>query len=214
MRGEDLLKQRRSGARQSQDENWSRALGANALAAREELCCAQVDLLSRIGFEDLGPVATFGSLERVAPLVIAPRLLKLAAVLERLAERKAQVIAIDQRRRRRRFVGAHARDFAVGKAVGLKIRKTPVRIAIRWAGGRGGAIGLDGLLASAQGLERRGDRQGHIGPPRGLGQQLTIERERLLVVAEADTRGRVHRPVLPVVGLECQQLLELLARAQ
>src|ERR1017187_9627261 len=124
MRGEDLLQQRRSGAGQPDDEDRIGAFRSHALASCEELARAGFNLLPRVVLDNPGPVAAFGSLERVAALVIRPRLCILASILVALAERETQVIAIDERRPGRRFVGAHARDFLIQEAVGLEVRET------------------------------------------------------------------------------------------
>ena len=95
----------------------------------------------------LGVVARSVSLERVAALVVAERFGEFAAILERLAEREAQVIAIDHGAvRGGGLLGAHPRDLVVGEAVGLEVREAPVGIAEVRPGRGGRAVGLDGLL--------------------------------------------------------------------
>src|SRR6202011_5385267 len=154
MRGENLVEERRARARQPDDENRIVPRGPGARARGEELVRADLDLLPRVALDDLWPVAALGALQRVAALVVAPGLGVLAAILVGLAERETQVIAIDRRRPGRRLLGAHARDFLVQEAVCLEVRQTPVGVAeVRPGGGRG-AVGLDGLPAAAEGLER------------------------------------------------------------
>ena len=95
MGGEDLLDERRSGAWQPDNENRIRVRRADARARGEKLAGAHLDLLARVGFGDFRMVAAFGALERVAALVKLPGFRILVPVLERFAEREAQMVAID-----------------------------------------------------------------------------------------------------------------------
>jgi hypothetical protein len=84
----------------------SRSGSAPAVARREEIARADLDLQAVLR-SMARPIAAFGSLQRIAALVVFEGFGVLAAVLERLAEREAQVIAIDERVPRRRLGRAH-----------------------------------------------------------------------------------------------------------
>src|ERR1700678_2553327 len=158
MRSENLLEQRGPGPRQSDDENRIRVLGSGTLVPRKEPGRADLDLQTGILLDDLGPIAAFRSLERIAPLVVAERLFELALILECLAEGKAQMIAIDQRSAGRGFLGAHACNLPFAEAIGLQVGETPISIAEIRAGSRRGVVGLDCFLSPSEGLERMSDR--------------------------------------------------------
>src|ERR1700722_14882620 len=136
----------------------------------------------------------------------------LACILVGLAEREAQVIAVDERRVGRRLFGAHARDFLLQEAVRLEVRQTPVRIAVVRPRSGGGAVGLDRLGAAAESLERMRDRKMQVRRPRRPDEEIAVQRNRLVVFAETDAGGGVKRAVLAIFGLELEELLELRAR--
>src|SRR5271166_1102145 len=94
MRRENLLDERRSGTRQSDDEDRVGALATHTCAAREELARTALDLQARVALDGFRPVTAFRFLERIASLIETERFRVIAAVLEGLAERKAQVIAV------------------------------------------------------------------------------------------------------------------------
>src|ERR1700686_4614664 len=93
--GKDLLDERGTGARQPDDENRIRVRHADAHARDKELRRAHLDLPARVRVGDVRMVAAFGALECVAALVKLPGFRVLVPVLERLAEREAQMVAID-----------------------------------------------------------------------------------------------------------------------
>jgi hypothetical protein len=144
--------------------------------------------------------------------VVAPGLRVFAAILERFAERKTDVIAIDDRRGRRSLLAAHACDLAIRKSIRLEIRQAPVRVAKARAHGRGSPIRFDRLRGSAECLQGMTQRQVILRDLRGLGAYSTIDRDGALMLAEHRARLGVQREVLFVPGLQAQQLVELLAR--
>ena len=151
VRGEDLLEQRRSGPRQPDDEDGRRIVAAPALALLEELARAEFDLLADRPLERLRTVVALRLLERIAPRVELERLVVLAAILERLAEREAEVIAV----RRAECAGvdllAHGRDLRVREAIGLEVGEAPVRVAEIRALPRGLAVVAFGLRRGCPG---------------------------------------------------------------
>src|SRR5205823_4938984 len=86
---EYLLEQRRARTRQPENKDRFAACGAVTGALAKKLACAHLLLACGVLFHQLRAVATRGALERIAALVVVPRLLVLAAVLVRLAERQA-----------------------------------------------------------------------------------------------------------------------------
>ena len=74
MRGEDLLDQGRARARQAEDEDRIGRGSPQALRAAKNSARADLDLLARVGLDDLGPVAAVGALQRVAARIIVPGL--------------------------------------------------------------------------------------------------------------------------------------------
>src|ERR1700722_102161 len=143
MRGQYLFQERRAGAWQPQYENWIGARRTHTLAVREEFARANLDLPVGVGFDDLRVVADFGPLELVTLFVIAPGFRILAPILEGLAEREAQMIAVNPRSARRGFCGAHAPDLVVCEAIGLEIGEAPIGVAEVRAGGGRRTVGMD-----------------------------------------------------------------------
>src|SRR5262249_42900525 len=89
VRGEDLLDERRAGARQSDDEDRIGARIAPAGARGKELRGADFDLLLRIALDQSGLITAFGPLELVPEAVVIERTAEIPDVLVRLAEREA-----------------------------------------------------------------------------------------------------------------------------
>src|SRR4030081_2098769 len=110
MRGEDLLQERGARARQPDDEDRFAACGAVAVSFAEELARADPLLARGVLLQQLGPVAALGALPRVAALVEAEGQGVDLAVLGRLAEREAQVVAVDRGDRRVRLGRLELRD--------------------------------------------------------------------------------------------------------
>src|SRR6267378_7334221 len=151
MRGEDLLQERRAGAREPQNEDRFAAGRAVAVALAEKLARTDPLLVRGVLLQKLRPIAALGALERVAALVVAEGHLVGPAVLVRLAEREAQVVAVDQRGRRVRLGRLEPRDLLGGELVGLEVREAPVRVAeVR--------PNFDRFGAPAEGLQRVRDR--------------------------------------------------------
>src|SRR5215471_2270914 len=110
---QDLLDKRRSGAWQPDDENriWLRR--ADTGTHREELRGTHLDLLACACFGNLRIVKPFGALECIAALVELPRFGVLVPVLVSLAEREAQMVAINILSARCSFRGAHTRNLVL-----------------------------------------------------------------------------------------------------
>src|SRR4029077_14196400 len=94
-------------ARQPDDEDRIRARVPPGAAGGEELARADLDLLLGVGLDQLRAITALGALELIPQLVVAEGLGVFAAILERLAERKTQVIPIGEHGRRRRERGTH-----------------------------------------------------------------------------------------------------------
>ena len=122
-------------------------VAAPALPLLEELARAEFDLLADRPLQRFRTVVALRLLERIAPRVELERLGVLAAILERLAEREAEVIAVDERRATGVDLLAHGGELVVVEAVGLEVGEAPVRIAEVHPLPRGLAIGAFGVLA-------------------------------------------------------------------
>src|SRR5579862_6910474 len=97
MRGEDLFKQRGSCSRQADDEDRLVTRASDPASCGKEFRGADGLLKVRVALDVLGPVAALGLLQRIAALVVFEGLLVRATVLQRLSERKTQVITIGER---------------------------------------------------------------------------------------------------------------------
>src|SRR5207253_7574786 len=101
--------------------------------AGEQLRGTDFDLQASVELEDFRSIAALGAFEGVTACVVLEGLLILLLVLERLTERKAQMVSIDHGRRCR-FRLTHPLQLPVLEPVGLQIRETPPGIAISAAG--------------------------------------------------------------------------------
>ena len=126
---------------------------AVAFAFAKELARTELLLIRCVLLEELRPVAARGALERVALFVEAKRTPVVLAVLVGLAEREAQVIAVDQRRGRVRLGRLQPRDFLARELVGFEVREAPVRVAEFRPDGDRLAVFLDRFGATGERLE-------------------------------------------------------------
>src|SRR5258708_29715612 len=112
-----------------------------------------------VSFDGLDPEADLRLLERVASLIVPERLGVFGSILERFAEREAEVITILGSSGRRLLFGAHSCDVFQGKSIGLEVRETPVRIAEAPPTRNGRLIGVDRVLFFAERLQSVHDRE-------------------------------------------------------
>ncbi len=96
MRGQYLLEQGRAGTRQADDEDRRARIIAVATPGGEKLRGAGLDQQPGVVLDAGGLVAAFGLFQRIAALVVGEGFGVFATILERLAERKAQVIAVGE----------------------------------------------------------------------------------------------------------------------
>src|SRR5260370_2132227 len=99
-----------------------------ARALLEELRGAAGFLVLRVELDHFRTVAALGALQRIAALVVAPRLSVFTTVLVGLAERETEVIAVDEAGRRPSLCSAHGLELCVHEAVGLEVGEAPVRV--------------------------------------------------------------------------------------
>ena len=129
MRGEDLLQQGRAGTRQADDEDRVGPVAAETLPRRQEIWREQRFLQPDIAVDRLGAIADLALLQRIAALVTAEGLAVVAAILQRLAEREAEMIAVDRRGLGPRLLRLHAGDLVLGETIGLEIGQAPISVA-------------------------------------------------------------------------------------
>ena len=118
-----------------------------------------LDLQPHLGIDPRPVVADFLALEAVSALVIIERFGVLGSIFQCLAQRKAQVVAIDELGRAGSFMLLHSLDLGFFEAVSLEVGETPVSVAEIWRDAVGTAIGVDSLGLPANRLERVTDRQ-------------------------------------------------------
>ena len=167
---------------------------------------------ARVVLDAGGLVARLGPLQRIAALVVAKRLFVLPPILERLAEGKAQVIAVGELDPRARFLGAHGRDLLVGERVLLQIGEAPVRLAVARADGGRRAVGGHCLGRAVEGLQRVRDREVQVRIAGGLREHLLVDRQRLIVAAEAHEDGGTRRAEGVIPGIPAEQFVDLFQR--
>jgi hypothetical protein len=166
-----------------------------------------------VSLQRLRPVTAFGFLQRVAALVEREGFRVFAPILERLAQRETEMITVDRLHLIRRLAGPHGGDFGIRESIDLQVGETPIRLAIARPDRRGGAIGLDRLLRPAERLQRVRDGQMQLGIVGRLGENFTIDRQGLRVVAESGAYRRMGGAIRAVVRIDFEQFLHFLARA-
>ena len=120
------------------------------------------------------------------------------------------MITVDDRGAWGRQGRADRGEFLVREAVGLEVRKTPIRIAEVRSALRGLSVGLNRLRRATQCLERVRDREAHFGVLRRAVEQPTVERKRLFMPAKTNqVRGREHAQ-LAAARIIFEQLRKLL----
>ena len=210
--GEDLLDQRRSRSRQTDDED--RVGGAIAPAAPRG---------EEVGRQDAG-----GGGDMIAVAVGIPAHLGAAAgvgagvmiegggmvgrVLQRLAEREMQVEAVVVGQPLPRQRRAHRRDVVGSEAEGLEVGEAPPGLAERRAAHDGGAIGGDALRRPPDGLERMALAHPRLGVFGVAGEQAGIQRDRRVMLALTRQHGGLQVDERRIAGLALQQHREFSER--
>ncbi len=195
MRRQNLLDQGRARARQTYDEDGGGALAAEGLAGLEEFARAQGNLTAGEVFEHFGTMALGGFFQRVAALVVFERFGEKSAVFQSLAQRETQVISVFGRRGGARLTLVHECDLGVRKTVGFEIRQSPECFAEAGFRCCGVVIGVDRLLSLARRLQGIANRQVELRILWRLFQQLAIERQSPVVVADPGHCGSKERSI-------------------
>src|SRR5262249_49572755 len=129
MARQDLLDERRAGARQADDENRIRRWAANARASCEEIASEHFLRAAHVLAQFGSFVANSAAAAIVALRVVLERRGIVARVLERLAHREVEVIAVLVDEIGARELSPHGGEIGIGEAEGLEIREAPVRLA-------------------------------------------------------------------------------------
>src|SRR5437588_9232895 len=145
-------------------------------------------------------------LEGVAALVIAEGLLVVGAILQRLAQRKTQVVSIRERGRRGCLLQTHLRDLLVRESIGLEVRQAPIGVTEARTRRGGGPVGSDRFGLSAECLERMADRHVQLRGLRGIYEELAEGSHRLLVISEANAGRGIHRAEGAIRWLNLEKL--------
>src|SRR6266436_4760342 len=98
--------------------------------ASEQLGGTDFDLQTGVELNDFRAVVAFRAFERVAARVVVKGLRVLLSILERLTQREAQMIPINNRRRGGRLRGIHLGQLCILEPIGLQVREAPVDVAI------------------------------------------------------------------------------------
>src|SRR5260221_4211731 len=123
------------------------------------------------------------------------------------------MIAVDLLDVCRRLRGPHTGDFSARETIGFQVRETPIRFAVVRSDRSRSAIRFDGFSCPAERLQRMRERQMQLRLIRRLGQDLTIERQGLAVVAKSRAYRRMSGPVDSVVRIGFEKALHLLPTA-
>ena len=190
MGGEDLLDQRRARARQAQDEDRIGALGSPQPARPAKNARVQTSICRlRVGLDDLGPIAAFGALQRVAALVIGPGLRRTrrdppapCRARSRGDSGPPARVAGDASSARMRAISV------VGEAIGLEVGEAPIGVAEIGPRRRGRAVGVDRLRNVARPFSAHGRATGARPASRGASASM------IAVDARSPSRARPGPP--------------------
>ena len=203
---EDLFKQGRARARQSDDEDRIAAIESDLGPLLEQRRGAGFHLRLRASFIDLRPVAVLLHLEGVAPFVVFERGVEFGPVFQGLAGSEAQVDAVLAGDTRGLLVPPDVPKFFVGETVGLGVGQAPEGIAEVGTVPIGLPVGLDSLLERAHGLLRMPRQQVQFATGRVSVQDLAIERGPFFEPAEPDQGGGEGGLEAAVLGLQLQEV--------
>ena len=203
--GQDLLDQRRARARQADDEDRIAPLAARPLELGEVFRREQRLAVLHVDARHLGVVAERRALERVAFLVALERGRVIGLVLQRLAEREADLdTALD------RQVGGgeqrpHRLDLGVLEAEGFEVGQRPIGLADLGEALDDRAIGRDRILAAPGGAQGMG-----IGEPRprrlgDIAQHDLVFGRGAFVVADPGISHRLEAVMVGIGRLERDQ---------
>ena len=210
--GEDLLDQRRAGARQPDDEDRIGRIRAHAFARAEEI--GRV-LLAHARKTRAGVVRAVRHLREAQPVavrIVRERARVVLAIFQRLAERERDVQPVLPCKIVARERRAHVRDLGFVEAERLEIREAPVRLAEVRIERDAAAIRIDRAVGVAGRLERVAIAQPDVRLRRLLTEQRRVDRDRRLVVAGAAEHRGLEVPVRRIRRNIAQQRVELCDR--
>ena len=157
-----------------------------------------------------GVVMNRRATQAVAGGVMVERCLVLAAVLERLAERKLEVRALGVSQSVADQCGAYRVDLVLGKAEGLQVREAPVGLTGTGLKRYGATVGRDAVCFPPG----TGERMPVAHPDRRLrgmtAQDLVVDPDRLGVIPDLRQDDGAQIAVRPVARLDGEQPLDFL----
>ena len=136
----------------------------------------------------------------------------LAAVLERFAEREAEVVVVGLLQVGLRLVLAHALQFEVRETVGLHVGEAPIGLTEVRARFDGAMVGGDGSGRVALGLQGVPQRLVEFAVARHLLEQPSVTLDGAVDIAERQQDAGIGDPHALVAGFRGHQPLALLAR--
>ena len=179
----------------------------------EQFRSAHPDLITGIAANHRNAIVAVGFFERVTAKIVVERFLKLSAILKGLSEREAKMVTILELRRFRGLSVAHRCDLIVAERIGFEVRETPIGVAEIGSRGCRQLIRFDGFRRSAECLQGMRHREMQVGCFGSAHQQLAVDLECLLVLAETDQSGGVGGSVKPVRGVFLEQQVQLCQRS-
>ena len=212
MAGQDLLDKRRTGARQTDDEDRVRC-GVPAVGTPGKEV-AGVDLF-RPRDPRAGIACTVGhglQAQGIAGGVVHEGVGVVGAVFQGLAQREIKMETMFVGEVVTRQLRAHRRDLVVAEAEGLEVGQAPVRFAETGIQRNAAAIRGDGLRLASGGFQRMAVAHPH---PRVVGvfaQQRVVERDAGGVFAQPTENRGLQGTAAGIAGVVRQQDVELRQR--
>ena len=207
--GEDLLKQRRAGSRQADDEDRVRCRAAEAAARREEIRAQYAPRVRQARRVVVGVVADVLAAQPVTFGVMRERVLVLSRVLERLGEREMEMEAVVRRKLRALERAAHRGHFGGREAKRLEISETPVALAELRCELDAAAVGGNSVALAPGSLERVAVAHPDTRLGRVLGQDALVQLDGLCVFPDRIEDRRLEVTKAGVARLAAEDPLDL-----
>ena len=209
---QNLLQQRRAGARQADDENRIGRLCAKARALREEGMIEQRPGTAHQLAQLVGFIGHLGAAPPIALRVVFNRCGIVAGVLQRFAERELEKAPILIRQIRASELRSDAVKVGGLKLEGLQVRQAPVGLAHRRGEFQSSTVRRHALWLPAGSLQGVSVADPDPGLMRVLGQQARVDSDRLVIFADRAQHCGLEVSMARIARVLRQQPVDLTQR--
>ncbi len=209
MARQDLLDQRRSGARQPDYEDRIARRAAGIGASVEKLARQQIDGPAHGVRMLVGTVVKLFAVQTISLGIVLERRVEPLLILARLAQRELEMQPVFGRQVRERELRLHRLDVGGCEAKRLEVCKTPVGFAEIRRQLDALAVGPHALFLPPRSLQYVPEAEPHLRLARILGKDSGVKIDGLAVFADADEHVRLEVAMARVVRLGGQHRFDL-----